>query len=474
MRTEIVENLKRYEQEQVLRFYNELEDSSRLKLENQLEQLDIEELTRLAEDYVINLPETTLPADLQPAPYFPLAPRSAEESDYYEKARRAGCELLRNGKVSALTVAGGQGTRLGFDGPKGTFPIMPVSGRTLFQHFAESLRRVGEKYGSPLTWYIMTSELNNAVTEQFFKDNSFFGLDPARVVFFVQGAMPAFDCRGKLLLAEKDSLALAPDGHGGTLLALRKCGCLDRMAGEGVEYISYFQVDNPLVSVVNPLFLGLHVLENSDMSALTLKKTGPDEKLGNFCVSEGRLMIIEYSDLPDELAQARDAEGNLKFIAGSPAIHVISREFVERLTASGRLALPWHRADKKIPYIGDHGEKVIPEQPNGVKLESFIFDALPLAGRTMILEADRREEFAPVKNQTGVDSVVSSREMLIDRDARRLERAGVSVPRDQTGKSAVGLEISPLAVIDDADCAAYCRRNRLNTISLKDGGVFLQ
>jgi UDP-N-acetylglucosamine/UDP-N-acetylgalactosamine diphosphorylase len=281
--------------------------------------------------------------------------------------------------------------------------------------------------------------------------------------------MPAVGYDGKLLMAAKDSLALSPDGHGGTLLALRKSGMLDDMQTRGIEFLSYFQVDNPLVPVVDKRFIGLHKLEDSEMSAITLAKTNAHEKVGNFCVAEGKLYVIEYSDLPEELASAVDEKGQLKFIAGSPAIHVISRTFIERLTDGGRLELDWHRADKKIKCIDRAGNPVEPAEPNGVKLESFIFDALKLAGKTMIFEADRKEEFAPTKNATGVDSVESCRAMLIDRDARRLERCGVTVPRKADGTVDATVEISPLAVWDDADCAEYVKKH--NITALEAGSV---
>ena len=263
---------------------------------------------------------------------------------------------------------------------------------------------------------------------------------------------------GKLLLAAKGKLALSPNGHGGTLLALRTSGALDRMKSEGVELLSYFQVDNPLVPVVNPLFLGLHAIEQSQVSAIMLAKTGPFEKLGNFCVSNGRVMIIEYSDLPEELATRRLEDGSLAFVAGSPAIHVFSCDFIESLTHHGRLTLPWHRADKKVPYLDEDGNFVTPEEPNAVKLESFIFDAMPLAERTMILEADRKEQFAPTKNKTGVDSAESCREMLSARNIRRLRDAGVSVA------DSVRLEISPRLILDDEDAVAYVRETGLASI----------
>ncbi len=460
----LLEHVAPAHQEQLLRFWNELSPAGRDQLAAQLEAIDFAALNELIGKYVLQRPETEIPADLGPAPYFPLKPRDGAQTALYERAAQRGAELLRNGKVSCLTVAGGQGTRLGFDGPKGTYPIGPVTGKSLFQYFAEGIQRAGEKYGCRLTWYIMTSLLNREATETFFREHDFFGLAPEQVFFFTQGTMPAIGYDGKLLLAAKDSLSLSPDGHGGTLLALRKSGALDRMAAEGVDFLSYFQVDNPLIPMVNPLFIGLHDLEKSEMSAIMLAKTGPFEKLGNFCISNGRLEIIEYSDLPAELAESRNPDGTLRFIAGSPAIHMISRSFIEKLTAGGNLKLPWHRADKKIPFVDAEGNPVKPTEPNGVKLESFIFDAMPLAERTMVLEGRREDVFAPTKNPTGVDSVESCRAMLIDRDARRFEAAGVKVARDAEGKVAAQIEVSPRAVYDDADAAEYVAAHAIREI----------
>ncbi len=442
-------------QEQVLRYWDELDDFGRAHLSAQLEAVNFDELPGLIRDYVLNKPSAGIPDKLAPAKYYPLVPADEVMRGLYAEAVKTGEAMLRAGRVCCLTVAGGQGTRLGYDGPKGTYPIGPVSGKSLFAYFAESILRAGRKYGRPISWYIMTSLLNCDATVKFFETNRYFGLSPEQVFFFTQGTMPAIGYDGKLLLAAKDSLALSPDGHGGTLLALRKSGALDRMKREGTDIISYFQVDNPLVKMCDPLFIGLHELKKSEMSAIMLAKTGPMEKLGNFCVADGRLRIIEYSDLPEELANKRNPDGSLAFVAGSPAIHMISRDFVASLTADGVLKLPWHRADKKIPALDAAGNVAKPEAPNGVKLESFIFDALPLARRTLILEGDRKEVFAPTKNATGVDSAESCRAMLVARDARRLESAGVKVPRRADGSVDALIEISPAAVLDDADMVQY-------------------
>ncbi len=449
----MIEKLRKYGQDFVASKLESLTGEARAKLEKQLSEIDFDELEELIRDYVLRKPVTEIPSDLAPAPFFPFPAKDEAQKKYYEKARKEGERLLSEGKVAMLVVAGGQGTRLGFDGPKGTYPITPVKHKTLFQYFAETIRRVSEKYGRALHWFIMTSELNDKCTREFFRENNYFGLGEKNITFFTQGTMPAISYEGKLLMNAPDSLALSPNGHGGTLLALKKSGALDEMKKNGVEYISYFQVDNPLAPMADPLFLGLHSLEKSEISSRMLPKTNPYEKLGNFCVSGGRLQIIEYSDMPAELAERKNPDGTLAFLAGSPAIHVVSRTFIEELTKDGRLNMPWHRADKKVPYINDDGELVKPEQPNAVKLESFIFDALPLAKHTMVLEGSRKDHFAPTKNATGVDSAESCRQMLCARDAERLELAGKKVPRKADGTPDCIVEISPATVCDNDDAA---------------------
>ena len=455
MLNELKKQLTQFGQEHVLNFINDLDKEQQEHLIAQVENIDFEEINGLIEKYVLHKPEINIPENISPSPYFPEKPVDEKQRQLYAEAEKIGRTLLADGKVAALTVAGGQGSRLGFDGPKGSYPVTPVKNKTLFQYFSESLLRAGKKFGTPVKWYIMTSAVNDKDTRDFFQANDYFGLNKDQIFFFTQGTMPAIGVDGKLLLSEKDSLALAPNGHGGTLLALFSSGALEDMRNLDIEHISYFQVDNPLVSVANPLFIGLHALQKSEMSARTLIKTGPFEKLGNFCIVDGRLEIIEYSDMPEELAQLRDSDGQLRFRAGSPAIHVISREFVERLTKGGRLQLPWHRADKKVPYIDQKGNKVTPEEPNGVKLETFIFDALPMAEKTMILEAQREHEFAPVKNKTGVDSAESCRAMLISRDAEWLEAAGVTLPRTKNGEPDCIIELSPSTFLDLEDVKEF-------------------
>ncbi|MDP2974309.1 MAG: UDPGP type 1 family protein, partial [Candidatus Diapherotrites archaeon] len=446
--------LKQHNQQQLLTFWDELDKSSREKLLCQIEELDFESLDEKISLYVKSSVPTELPTDIKPAPVYPALPKTAEHKAKYIKAKQLGVELLSKGKVAAFVVAGGQGTRLGFDGPKGDFAISPVKNKTLFQLFAETIKAAGEKYGFEPRWYIMTSPLNHEQTRRIFKDNNFYGLKERDVFIFQQGTEVNFSSEGKVLLEAKDTLATSPDGHGGSLKALCKNGAITDMKTHGIEHISYFQVDNPLINIFNPMFVGLHAMDKAEMSSMAVIKSGPFEKVGNFCLVDDRVTVIEYSDLPDELAEKKNSDGSLVFSLGSIAIHIIDRSFVEHLNAKG-FALPYHRAVKKIPYIDlQSGKKIEPQKPNGIKLETFVFDALPLAKKSIIFEAIRSEEFAPVKNKTGADSSQVARQMMIDRAASWLERAGVKIPRKSDGSPDCKIEIAPSFAICREDIPA--------------------
>ncbi len=426
----------------VFRFYDKLDEKGKEQLTRQLSALDAPALAKLVDEYVKQKPHMTLPANLAPVKVFPRTPEPNQKA-LYNQAREQGDSLLRAGKVAAFLVAGGQGTRLGFDGPKGEYPITPIRAKPLFQVFAEQLLAQERIFERRVPWYIMTSDVNDDATRAFFKQHDYFGYESEDVIFFQQGMIPAFNDGGDMLLAALDSLALSPDGHGGSLRALRKSGALADMRRRGVEHLSYFQVDNPLVHCIDPLFIGLHAIAGSEMSSKTIPKAGPLEKVGNFVFGDGSVQVIEYSDLPEELARQTNPDGSLRFNAGSIAIHVLDVSFIERLTADGNLRLPWHRAEKKVPYVDATGALVKPDKPNAVKLEQFVFDAIPLAKNAMVYETDRAEEFSPVKNAEGVDSAVSCRRDQVRRAARWLSAAGVKIPlRD--GEPAAKIEISPL------------------------------
>ncbi len=360
------------------------------------------------------------------------APRAKE-------AHQAGEELLAQGKVGFLLVAGGQASRLGYEGPKGCYPIGPVTGRSLFEIFARRLHAVRRRHGVATPWYIMTSEGNDAATREFFARHDHFGLPAEEIVFFSQAMLPALDAQGRILMASPSELFLAPNGHGGSLLALQTSGAL-RAAGErGVEVFSYFQVDNPLAPPADALFLGLHALSGSQMSSKVVKKRDAHEKVGVLGKVDGVLSCIEYSDLPEALRHATDERGELLYSAGNIALHAIDRAFVACLVGA-KLELPWHVAKKQIPCIDEAGAAT---STAGFKFETFVFDALAFADESAIVEVERREEFSPVKNKDGDDSPATTRRDLCAMHARWAAEAGVALPRmDEQGD--VQIEIDPV------------------------------
>ena len=441
-------------QGQVFAFLGGLAPGDRRHLLGQAAEIDLAEVARLNAGLAAGA--TAGPggdSDLKPAPFERL-PAGGGDRAAWERARAAGEAALRAGRVAAFTVAGGQGTRLGYDGPKGAFPVTPVRGKPLFEVFAHKILAAGRRWGRPFHWFIMTSHQNHAATEAFFSERSWFGLDPARVHFFRQGRMPAVDFNGRILLEAPGAVALSPDGHGGSLRALERSGALDLMAAEGVDTISYFQVDNPLVHCTDPAFIGWHLLRGSEMSSKMVPKAYPEEKLGHFCIREGRLVVIEYSDLPIELQRLREPDGSLRFGAGSVAIHVLDRDFVRRMARpSGERMMPFHRAEKKIPTIDGSGRPLRPDRANGIKFELFVFDALPFARNPVVIEARRADDFSPVKNAEGVDSPRTCREDQLRKFARWMKGAGAALETDGTGLPALSVEVSPLFGFDEASFA---------------------
>jgi len=442
--------LRKHGQNHLLAFWEQLDKAQRQNLLAQIQQLDFAKIDHWVTNFANKSASAAITSDLIPAHSYGFTPTDPEQKRKYAEAVALGKELISAGKVAAFVVAGGQGTRLKFDGPKGDFPISPVKNKTFFQIFAESIAAVSQRYQTICCWYIMTSSLNYARTKEIFRSNEYYGLDEKNVFIFQQGTLPNFSFDGKVLLADKADVACSPDGHGGSLKALYKSGALEDMKRRGIEFLSYWQVDNPLINIFDPLFIGLHALDKAEMSSKAVIKTDPYEKVGNFCLIDGRLTVIEYSDLPDELAEKRNADGSLTFQLGSIGIHIINASFVEKLNIEG-FSLPLHRAVKRIPYIDEQGNHIEPVEPNGIKLESFVFDALPLASKSIILQTLRSQEFAPTKNITGVDSVETTRQMMVARAADWLESAGVTIPKKPNGSVDCLLEIAASFALEKDD-----------------------
>jgi UDP-N-acetylglucosamine/UDP-N-acetylgalactosamine diphosphorylase len=375
-----------------------------------------------------------------------IQPISVRPRDHEEKlARPLGEAALERGEVAVLMVAGGQGTRLSSQQPKGMFEIAPVSNKTLFQIHAEKLLVRGGRHACRIPFLVMTSPATHAETVEFFQQKNYFGLRPDDVEFFCQGTMPVLDlATGRLLMEGPGRLALSPNGHGGTLAALRSANLFAKLRQRGVKHIFYFQVDNPLVKVADPLFLGQHIRAQAQVSSKVTPKFSPQDKVGNFVLHEGRCTMIEYIHLPEKYAVQRDAHGQLLFRAGNPAIHIFDVDFLEGLQEH-KQPLPFHLACKKVKYWDARtNAKVTPEKENALKFEKFIFDILPKAQRWLAVETMHADEFAPLKNMEGPDSPDIVRKAMSDLHKQWLKKAGMPVPENEKRF----VEIEPITALD--------------------------
>lgn len=430
----------------LLSHLDRLQGEQRRHLEAQLARLDLHLVGQLAA--LLGQPAGTSHARLEPPETFPLERDGAQQRRATE-AREAGARHLAAGRVAYVLVAGGQASRLGYDGPKGCFPVGPVSGRPLFDMHARRLLAAQRRHGARPLWYVMTSAANDGTTRAFFAEHNHFGLAPENVFFFSQEMLPALDNQGRILLAAPDSLFLAPNGHGGVLDGLARSGALAHARERGVETLSYFQVDNPLARPADPLFLGLHHLAGAGMSSKVVDKRAPGEKVGVLGRIDGRMGCIEYSDLSPLEREARGPDGKLRFRAGNIAVHALQLEFVDELTRGG-LQLPYHLAAKKMRALDDSGREV---EIAGTKFETFVFDALARSEQSVVLEVERALEFSPVKNATGEDSPATTRADLCKLFSGWVREAGLPLPPPDVD-GVVPVEVDPLLAEDAAEFAA--------------------
>ena len=460
IRQNLIRKLQSFGQEHLLRWWESLDSSEQALLAEQLQQVDFELVNRLFESQLQSAEtvDESSPSEIaervQPPGALVRLPSSKDERNEWDEAVRCGRQVLASGKVGVILVAGGQGTRLGFMHPKGMYPIGSVSGASLFQLFAEQVRAWSQKLEVDIPYYIMTSESTHDETVGFFEKHAYFGLKPHRVRFFQQGTMPAVNAQnGKILLATRFRLSTSPDGHGGMLAALDKAGLIEDMRCQGIQYLFYHQVDNPTAKVCDPAMIGFHVLRGSEMTTKVVAKRNSQEKMGVVVNVDGQTQIIEYSDLSEELADAIDPTGQLRFWAGNMAIHVFDQEFLSRVL-SNECAIPFHLAHKQVPCIDERGELISPSEANAVKFERFIFDALPLAKSGLVVEADRAREFNPVKNRDGNDSPITAQRAMTALFANWLEQARAEFPEDAV------IEISPLYALDAEDVVRQVRPGR--------------
>lgn len=507
-RETLLKKLAPHGQEQLLTFWDELNEEERESLSQQIEKIDFGYLDQLF-IHRYDPPAAAALADRAEDPTaFKLSdlrdfdgsegstfPQSAvtkldETTDEITplKAVAAGEEYLRAHKIAIVVVAGGQGTRLDFPHAKGIFPIGPISQATLFQIHIERIHAMCKKYNTRLPFCIQTSPATHQETIDFFKENNNFGLAPEDVLIFCQGTMPSVDFdSGKVLLANKCEIARSPDGHGGMLAAInspqpdsplptvREKGILTELKNRGVEEIFYFQIDNPIIDICSPEFIGYHVLSKSEFATQVIRKQNPKDRVGNMVMVDGKLHVIEYSDLPDSAGARRKPDGSLAIWAGSIAVHMMNVDLLQK-NASFSSSLPFHLAKKKVPHIvldkeaKDEngaplfGVKVKPETPNAIKYEKFIFDLLPIAKNPIVVEIEEETCFGPLKNhpREAKDTPKTVREHLTGLYKRWLSHIGVEVVGDAI------VEVSPLFA---NSCTELAQRLKENDMFPADGKI---
>ena len=394
-----LETIKKYGQEQLLRFESELTDEQKKKLYSQIESLDFDLLKNIEEKPALNK------GVISPLKAMELT----EINAYREELKNIGLDAIRNGKVGAVMLAGGMGTRLGSDNPKGMYNVGITRKLYIFQCLINNLFDVVHESGSYIPLFIMTSDLNYESTTEFFEDKDYFGYPKDYVHFFKQEMAPACDYNGKVFLEAKDKVAVSPNGNGGWFLSMMRTGMLEKVKDYGIEWLNIFAVDNVCQRICDPAFIGATIKKDKTVGAKVVRKATPDERVGTICLEDGKPSIIEYYELTDEMAEERDERGERVYNFGVILNYLFRVDELEEIV---KKSLPYHVVEKKIPYIDENGNFVKPESPNGYKFEQLVLDMIHLAASCLPYEVEREREFAPIKNKTGIDSVESARELL--------------------------------------------------------------
>lgn len=400
------EILKKYGQEHLLSNYEKLSDEDKSRLLNDILTIDFGEISKLYEQTKHKIKFEN--CKIEPIEHVDKAKLSNEEIQKYSEI---GIEQIKKGKLAAVTMAGGQGTRLGHNGPKGTFDLGLDSHKSIFEILCDTLKLARKKYGVVVPWYIMTSDENNDETVEFFEKNNYFDYPKEAVKFFIQGEMPMINTEGKILLNEEGLIKQAGAGHGAIFEAMRKNGIIYEMQNKGIEWVFIGGVDNVLVKMVDPVLIGLSIERNVLAAGKSVVKANPHEKVGVFCKKDGKPSVIEYSEISNELAEAVDEKGEL--LLGES--HILCNQFnIKILEELAKNKLPYHVAFKKATYMDEKGNIISPTEPNAYKFEAFIFDAFSSIPEMLVMRVKREEEFAPVKNAEGVDSPETARKLYKD------------------------------------------------------------
>ena len=402
----VKEILKKNNQEQLLVWYDKLDEKGKEKLLDQILNVDFNLIKKL---YDLTKKGIEMGNDvIEPVDYVDKSKLSKEE---YEKLEKIGEEIIRDGKLAVLTLAGGQGTRLGYNGPKGTFDIGLDTHESLFELICKPIKEANKKYGITIPWYIMTSHENNEQTVKFFEEHNYFGYPKNDIIFFIQGELPMIDTDGKILVNEQGFLKLAADGHGGVFESILKSEALKDMNDRKIEWLFIGPVDNPLVNMVDPIFVAVAETRKCMAAGKSVVKARPEERVGVFCKRNGKPSVVEYTEISEEMSNKRDENGELVFGES----HINCNLFnIKRVNEIADNKLPYHEAFKKANYINSKGELVKADKPNAYKFETFIFDAFQSMESMAIMRVKREEEFAPVKNAEGVDSPETARELYIN------------------------------------------------------------
>lgn len=391
--------LKEHGQEHILKYFDELNETEKKHLLEQIEDIDWDIISLYKDD------NNKTPRDIKPLG----AVKVSEIEDRLEEFNEVGIKAIRESKVAAVLLAGGMGTRLGSDKPKGELNVGINRELSIFNCLINNMLEVVDKAGAYIPLYIMTSKKNNDETISYFEDKDYFGYPKEYVRFFVQEMVPAVDYNGKLMLEEKGSIATSPNGNGGWFLSLSKAGLIDDLHIRGVEYLNVFAVDNVLQRIADPAFIGATILSGYDSGSKVVKKVDAYEKMGALCKVDDHPYIVEYYELTKEMAEAVDSDGDFLYAYGVILNYLFK---VSRLEEIVQDKLPVHIVEKKIPYIDNNGIKVNPDCPNGYKFETLVVDMIALMDSSVPYEVIREKEFAPIKNLHGVDSLDSARELL--------------------------------------------------------------
>lgn len=400
------ELLKKYNQEQLLFCYDKLIESQKEELLDQILSIDFEHMKQLYEE--TKETKSFKNFDIKPLSYIDKFKLPEEERKKYEDL---GTDIIKKGKYAVVTMAGGQGTRLGHNGPKGTFELDVEPKRPLFTLLSNTIKEAIEKYNTVIPWYIMTSRENNYQTKEFFKRHNYFDMGEENVKFFIQNELPMVGTNGKILVDETGLVKQAADGHGGIFEAMRKEGIIEDMQKRGIEWVFIAGVDNVLAKMVDPLLTGIAIEKSCPAAGKSVVKSNPKERVGVFCKKDGKPSVIEYTEITDEMAEAIDENGELLYGESHILCNLFSVKAIEEIS---KTKLPYHSAFKKAKYIDENGVIVVPNEPNAYKFEAFIFDAFEKLSDMAIMRVKREEEFAPVKNAEGVDSPETAKKLYLD------------------------------------------------------------